>query len=637
MKKIVLVFGLVLALSLVSVASATTLQEQIAALQTQLAALMAQAGGTTASVSSIPEITKSLTIGSKGDEVSALQKYLEEEGLLTMPAGVDYGYFGGLTKAAVVEWQKANDVSPASGYFGPISRAALDALREAAPVVTTPTPGTTPVVGLDNTDGSVSAVLGALAPSTATLKKGDTDKPVYGVRFTATGGKVSVNRMDVHFADRPWLMFTEVKIKDASGAVLATKTLSGSADVTTATENSDYYVRFEGLNIVVTPGSDTNIVVVVSVPSSSSFIGTAPYDSTRIAIPAGAIRTVNGKGIYDSLGIDGVMPSGNTVSLTTAGSAADLTVTLDGTSPSNGTQVYVATAGGADTTGVPLAVYNFRSGNQDSTLYSLAFTVATDPALGSNLGTSMKIFKLSDGTSSYYGSLSGSTVTFTINPGLVLTKDTNKKLTLSADISASSTAFAASTTLDVSAISATDANYVTPTYGGATMSGVTSDVTGSNLTFTNSSMALSGTSVTSPANATKLVDANGNPYQYSDVAYTFTLTNNSSGDLWVSTNLGVFLGTSTVVTNASSTINRWGTIQSITGDVTGAYRIMPGSSNARTFVAYGDIKKRSNVTSSEQLKITSINYGTSSAAPTGGTITTGLENLSFSGTVVTSF
>jgi len=653
MKKIALVLSLVAVFACVNVASALTVDElmaQIATLQAQIATL---SGASVDAASSVPTITSNLTIGSKGAQVTDLQKYLEDEGYLVMPAGVDYGYFGPLTKSAVIEWQKANDVTPASGYFGPISREALDDLRVATPIGGTtpagdlcpngmtlasnctvaPVGGVTVVAGLDNTDGSISAALGALAPTTQTLKKGDSDKPVYGIRFTATGGKVNVNRIDVHFTDRPWLIFSNVTIKDASGNVLATKVLTGPSDVTMAIENSDYYVRFDNLSLVVTPGVDTNVVVTVSVPASNSFVGTSPYDATTVGIQTNSIRTINGRGIYDTVGIDAV-GSGNTITLTTSGSAADLSVTLDGASPDNGTQVYVAAAGGTDTTNVPLAVYSFRSVNQDSTISSLAFTVATDPGLGSNLGSSMKIFKLSDGSNSYFGSLSGSTVTFTINPGLVLTKDISKKFTLSADIQASSTAFAASTTLDVSAISATDANYVTPTYGGNTMSDVTSDVIGGNLTFTNQSASVSGMSVTSPANSSPVTVANtNNAYAYADVLYTFSLTNTGVNDIYLSKVLGVALGTTTVATNASSTIHTWGNIAGITGDTDDAYRIQPGSL-PRTFSVHGTVAKRDNLTTSEQLNINSINYGATAASPTGSSISTGLEPLSFYGSVV---
>ncbi len=64
-----------------------------------------------------------LSLGSTHADVSALQDMLVAGGYLQMPAGVSKGYFGTLTKAAVQSWQAANSISPAAGYFGPISRA----------------------------------------------------------------------------------------------------------------------------------------------------------------------------------------------------------------------------------------------------------------------------------------------------------------------------------------------------------------------------------------------------------------------------------------------------------------------------------------------------------------------------------
>ncbi len=644
MKKIVFVLGLVMALSLVSVASAATtadLEAQIAALMAEISALKGTTAATTVAGSYSADITKDLTLGAKGDSVTALQKMLEEGGYLEMPAGVDYGYFGGLTKAAVVKWQKDNDVSPAAGYFGKKSLAKLVELEAAAPAagntgalcpngmtlasncVSAPAAGTTPVVGLDNTDGSVSAAIGALAPTTQTIKKGDSDKPVYGIRFTASGGKVNVNRIDVHFTDRPWLIFSNITLKDASGKVLATKALTGAADVTAVTENSDYYVRLENLDLVVTPGADTNVVVTVSVPASNSFVGTSPYDATSITIPSGAIRTVNGKGIYDSASVSGT----NVVTLSTSGSAADLSVTLASNSPNNG-QVYIAAAGGSDTTNVPLSIYRFRSTNQDTTVSSLAFTVATDPGLGSNLGSAMKVFKLTDGTNSYYGSLSGSTVTFSISPGLVLAKDTNKDLTLSADIAASSTNFVASSTLDVSAISATDANFVTPTFGGSTMSGVTSDVAGANLTFTNKSLTVSSTVGASVA----ITDGSNRATMYED-SFTVNFVNGSVSPLYISTLGGdVFGTTSNPTANATTTVKA--TIVpvasasmgvSVTGDATTAYIIPAGAT--RTFNFKAIIGKKLFSSTSQTLTFTSVNYGTTAATPSGSTVTSGLPGV----------
>jgi hypothetical protein len=60
--------------------------------------------------------------GMQGEAVTQLQKRLQELGLIdTNPTG----YFGELTFRAVVEFQKLNGL-PATGYFGPLSRTAMN-------------------------------------------------------------------------------------------------------------------------------------------------------------------------------------------------------------------------------------------------------------------------------------------------------------------------------------------------------------------------------------------------------------------------------------------------------------------------------------------------------------------------------
>ncbi len=64
--------------------------------------------------------TRDLTVGSTGADVTALQNTLKSGGYMTANAT---GYFGALTKAGVVAWQTAKGVTPAAGYFGPMSQA----------------------------------------------------------------------------------------------------------------------------------------------------------------------------------------------------------------------------------------------------------------------------------------------------------------------------------------------------------------------------------------------------------------------------------------------------------------------------------------------------------------------------------
>ncbi|HTY39980.1 MAG TPA: peptidoglycan-binding domain-containing protein [Candidatus Paceibacterota bacterium] len=68
-------------------------------------------------------INSPLTLGSRGAQVTELQQTLAGLGFYNGPIT---GYFGSLTKAAVVQFQLANGINPAAGYFGAISRAKLN-------------------------------------------------------------------------------------------------------------------------------------------------------------------------------------------------------------------------------------------------------------------------------------------------------------------------------------------------------------------------------------------------------------------------------------------------------------------------------------------------------------------------------
>lgn len=70
-----------------------------------------------------------LSFGSRGDRVVRLQTLLEEKGYLVIPAGVTKGYFGPLTKAAVMKYQAALGVK-STGYYGPLTRAAINVMTQ---------------------------------------------------------------------------------------------------------------------------------------------------------------------------------------------------------------------------------------------------------------------------------------------------------------------------------------------------------------------------------------------------------------------------------------------------------------------------------------------------------------------------
>lgn len=69
--------------------------------------------------------TRNLTIGDRGNDVSALQQFLITSGFLKILTPT--GYFGPATKTALSAWQTKVGVYPSAGFFGSISRGRIDA------------------------------------------------------------------------------------------------------------------------------------------------------------------------------------------------------------------------------------------------------------------------------------------------------------------------------------------------------------------------------------------------------------------------------------------------------------------------------------------------------------------------------
>lgn len=148
--------------------STADLQAQIAALLAQIQALQAQLatqGGAPAATAC--SFTRDLTEGATGEDVRCLQQYLNGAGYKVADSGAgspgnETTYFGSRTKAAVAAWQAAKGVSPAAGYWGPVSRAKY------SEVAGTPAPGQPPAPPT----GPFSLSVAADNPASASVPKG---------------------------------------------------------------------------------------------------------------------------------------------------------------------------------------------------------------------------------------------------------------------------------------------------------------------------------------------------------------------------------------------------------------------------------------------------------------------------------
>jgi peptidoglycan hydrolase-like protein with peptidoglycan-binding domain len=611
MKRILTIAAIALLLSVgASDAKAATiaeLQAMIASLTQQLAAL---SGGST--MSSGYAFNTNLTVGSTGADVVALQDWLASKGFLSIPAGTSKGYFGQLTKSSVASYQASVGL-PSTGFVGALTRAKLNA---SGSVVVTPTPGTptTPVVGLDNTDGSITASLSSYVGTGTTIKKGET-KDMIAVKLQATAGKVAISRFDVRFDQRPWLYYSKITLKDTDGNVIATKNISSAADATEITVGSDYLVRFENVNTVVTPNIDKILVVSGTVLTTTDKL--TSNVSVVVSVPSNSIRTTNGQGYTDSLG-DSTFT--RTVTLSSSGSVADINVRI---SPNTPVQRIVTTSTSGQTNDVVLGVFDFKSKNNSSTINTLKFALKNNN--GTTFSTMYKNLRLYDGSTVYNVDSVAATSTFS-NLTINLPEDEWKSLTLKADVADQddfTNGTIASTTIFVhnTSIIGIDSNYTTVTATSV-----------NNVTTNETTFLQNGGTVTNTSASYSVID-NGSTPVAASVKVGFTFNNTGSNDLYISKTAGLALATtSTIATAASSTLTLIQTTPStVAGDTSTVYVIPSGTS--RTFTIDGAINNKNGTQALQEFKVTKIYFADDTTNVQEFNVNFGLENLRVTPTI----
>lgn len=232
------------------------LSAQITALQAQLTKLSGTSStGTGGAMVGKCTFTKSLTVGSRGDDVKCLQMKLN-----VSPAS---GYFGPLTKAAVVKWQKDAGVSPASGYFGPISQAKYSSMAAITPAASPTPPGATPPVAVPA--GSGLTVTAPVDQPASQLAPGSAARvPFVKAILTASAdGDVTVKSVTVERrGPSDDANFDSILLLDENGMQIGnTKTLSSEHKVTL---NNEFVVK-AGTSKTVTIAA--NMVAIGSINS----------------------------------------------------------------------------------------------------------------------------------------------------------------------------------------------------------------------------------------------------------------------------------------------------------------------------------------------------------------------------------
>ena len=570
---------------------------------------------TVASAMTTATFTRNLTVTSTGADVTALQTWLIGKGY-TIPAGAT-GYFGSQTQAAVKAFQvKAGIINPGTGFVGPLTLKVLNggdiSMSSAMSAMTScpvgydcvPKAGTVVAPAATNADGSITLSSSSYVSSSQTLKKGDMDKPIISATAQATAGAVTVTRFDVHFSSRPWLLFSGLTLKDQTGNVLATKTLASSADATEVTVGSDYLVRFDGVNTVVTPGTMTTFIVRANILAASDKI---TGQTITVSIPSGSIRTINGKGYTDSLGY----ASGNTtaITLSSTGSTGDLNTRVGATPDSQTVNVSTSNV----TSDQVLGVFDVKLVNQSGIINQMNFNINNSKAYnGSTLFQNVRLY---DGSTLLAGaySFTGTLATF-VNLNIPVTVDQWKSLTLKADVLATSSAFAASSTIVSASIIGVDSNYNTITLLNA------SNRSSNDTTFVPNA-GLQITNIT-PVKGNVVTASNSSIWGVAYPSISFTVVNTGNNPIYISKNPSVALATTTSAgVNASTTVSSVNASGQTTGDTSVAYIV----NASRTFTYNFTVDNTNGTSAAKKLSLTQINYGT--AGITDGTAATQTAEL----------
>ncbi len=342
-----------------SIASAATVEEltaQINALLAQVSSLQSTQSSTsqTTTTGSGYQFKSDLTIGSKGQAVTELQMILVAKGFLTMPSGVAMGYFGNLTKSAVMAWQASAGIAPAAGYVGPKSRAALNGMSSSSSSTTTTTtttgmvPGCTSTSGFSATTGqscATGAVVSTVAGCTSTMGFSPTTGQACSAATTSAVPGTGVTAA----LDATSPMSSVLIAGQSVGTLGVFRIMNGGT-----TEVKVTNIKFKRTGI----SSDTTLANVYLYKGGSRVTDAA-------SVSVGVISFNDAGGIF-------MIPAGGSVSIAVR---SDIALSTNGQTV--GVMLTGVTAGGTEATGVPVSSAEHTIATTPTDMATINFTTTT--------------------------------------------------------------------------------------------------------------------------------------------------------------------------------------------------------------------------------------------------------------------
>lgn len=398
--------------------------------------------------------TRNLRYGMRGNDVACLQALLN--------VSPRTGYFGPLTRAAVIKFQEDNaaeiltplGLTRGTGVVGPATRAKLNQMLQAGVGVgaagliqAVQQPAAQQAVqslldafvnylrerlGIRPAEERAAGVEGTLsvefAPSpadgTVTVYGGDQNVEVAKINIEAKRSDINVQRITLRIeGGRPWRYISYISLYDGANAVAGKDVTSSNLEEISA--GNEYDVIFSGLNINVAKDTTKTLSVKVSAPATPSVTG-----DLTIKILANAVRGVDSAGLQQ-LAPSSALSEDRTFTVASAEKGV-LKLSLNDNSPKEG---LVLVSKDSRTTDVELIRFNLKAEKAGITVDSIPVSLATDD---SDIATVVEAVKLYDGSTLLSTKAASTSVNFS-NLKINIAKDTTKTLSVKVDVKQATT------------------------------------------------------------------------------------------------------------------------------------------------------------------------------------------------------
>lgn len=347
-----------------------------AAQKASLMALVTPSAMTTGSAPMAP-----LQMGSSGAEVTKLQTWLISKGF-SIPAGAT-GFYGAQTVAAVKAFQMANNITPASGYYGSITAGVVASMMPMVPPVTTPgTNPSTPSTSLEGGAGDITVTERSSGVENEVLE-GDEDVKVLGFEVEPDGSDVAVTSVRVEFKRTGSGGSTRLDRYVDSVSIMMGDEVVGSADASDFNKSGTTYSRNISIdNSVVSENEKGRFYVAIT---ASNNVDSDDLDKDWI-VGVGQIRFEDATGaiLTDSTG-DGVTggdngPVSETFSFQDLSSSGDVELKIENDDDSVNDAHTEAVDDSSDTNDVDVLSFTLEAEGSDINLNQLDFGVSSTGA-----------------------------------------------------------------------------------------------------------------------------------------------------------------------------------------------------------------------------------------------------------------